>query len=150
MVIKLVQLKRHTRPLRVLIAFKRCETSKLQQQLADLLEVHADSASYVRKTESRISELEDAVSSAAAAAVDKDHLISTLEDQVREWQAKKVCHVPQVYYENMASNLFHVVAKNGYRVVNLSFCTVDRYTFQFMLFSIDYNNSVYTTYLNET
>lgn len=85
-----VQLIRHTRPLRVLIAFKRHEVTKLQMQLCDLLEVHADSSAFVRKTESKIADLEKELASAERDVKGKTVAISTLEQQVSDLQAEKV------------------------------------------------------------
>lgn len=48
----LVQILSKTRPLRVLIAFKRHQVQSLNRQLADLLELHADSVAKVRTAQS--------------------------------------------------------------------------------------------------
>ena len=86
-----MQLTRHTRPLRVQIAFKRHEVSKLQMQLCNLLEVHADSSAFIRKTESQISDLEKQLETAGKDVEQKTVAISSLEQQVRELEAEKVC-----------------------------------------------------------
>lgn len=74
----------------MLIAFKRYEVTKLQLQLADLLEVHADSSAFVRRTEDKISELDKELARAEKDAEDKASAISILEQQVSNLQAEKV------------------------------------------------------------
>lgn len=49
-----MQVLSKTRPLRVLIAFKRYQVQSLNHQLADLLELHADSAARARTAQAAL------------------------------------------------------------------------------------------------
>ena len=64
--------------------------TKLQMQLCNLLEVHADSSAFVRKTESQIADLEKQLETVGRGVEEKTVVISSLEEQVRQLQAEKV------------------------------------------------------------
>jgi hypothetical protein len=77
-----VQLTRETRPMRLLNLARRNQVQHLQQQLADILELHADSAAFARKTEAQITALNQLLDEANMRARSSQEANATLQKEI--------------------------------------------------------------------